>query len=325
MGASAQIGSIAFSGNTYSWTSTPIGYTSTIANPVVSPVQTTSYSLTVTNTNGCTNFDSVIITVNPRPHPVAGTPQNICSQTALQLGGASIAGHMYQWTSKPLGFSSSISDPIDSPNISRPYYLKETISATGCAESDSVRVTVVPRPNAKFTVKNIGGFEYQFMVLNPNYPSWQYHWDFGDSSSAASTGSATYDTASGYNVLRVYPKNGKYYVSLRVSLPGYCTEIDSELLIVNQSFSLNIFPNPFGLQTNIQYLLTSPGHVKITMTDEVGRNIGTLADKQLPQGEYDTYFSGAAWKTRPGMYFIVFQLDDKVIVKKAIQIDSIYY
>jgi len=318
-GVAVQIGSNAAKGNTYLWTSNPLGYTSTIANPLVSPSQTTSYSLTVTNTNDCTNFDSVTIFVNPRPHIIIGTPQNICSQTVIQLGIPSTAGNIYQWTSKPIGFISNLSNPIDSPHISREYYLKEIISATGCEDSDSVRITVIPRPNVAVTAKNIGGFEYQFTVNNPNYPALQYHWNFGDSASGKQ------DTVSGYNVFHVYSKNGEYTISLTIRLPGYCTEIDSESIDINQSFSLNIYPNPFGLQTNIQYLLTSPGHVKITLLDDVGRNIGTLEDKQLNQGEYDIWFSGAAWKTRPGMYFIAFQLDDKVLVKKIIQIDSIYY
>jgi len=48
---------------TYSWTSTPAGFTSTSENPVVSPSSTTTYNLTVTDANGCTSQDNIVITI----------------------------------------------------------------------------------------------------------------------------------------------------------------------------------------------------------------------------------------------------------------------
>jgi len=319
IGESAQIGSTALAGDTYVWTSNPVGYTTTKANPVVTPLKTTSYSLTVTSAQGCTNFDSVTVTVNPRPIPVAGIPRNICSGSVVKLGEPKDSGHIYAWYSKPKGFSSGLNDPVDSPEISTEYYLKEIISATGCADSDSVKITVVPRPHATFDTKNINGFEYQFSVINPNYANWQYQWNFGDTTNLKT------DTIDGHKVTHTYTLNGSYPVVLTVSLPGFCTVIDSERIGIKESASFDIFPNPFVLQTDIKYVLLSGAHVNITMTDEIGRNIGTLVDKQLAPGEYNTIYDGGAWKTRPGMYFIIFRLDDQVTVKKILQIDSIYY
>ena len=154
---------------------------------------------------------------------------------------------------------------------------------------------------------------------SPNYLSWQYHWDFGDLSSTSP------DTVSGYSVTHFYSNNGTYKVSLTVSLPGLCTEIDSYVVVVNLQFGLNIFPNPFELQTDINYVLVNPGHVRISLVDELGQELGILLDEQVNQGKYNTYFDAALWKTRPAMYFVLFQLDDKLIVKKIIQLDSIYH
>src|SRR6185369_13000816 len=44
-GVSTTIGTTAVSGNTYSWTSNPVGFTSTLANPTVNPLKTTTYTL----------------------------------------------------------------------------------------------------------------------------------------------------------------------------------------------------------------------------------------------------------------------------------------
>ncbi len=48
----------------YSWVSSPAGFTSTAANPSVSPAVTTTYTLTVTDGNGCTAQASVTVTIN---------------------------------------------------------------------------------------------------------------------------------------------------------------------------------------------------------------------------------------------------------------------
>jgi hypothetical protein len=53
-------------GYTYSWTSSPAGFTSTAANPSASPTVTTTYTVTVTSST-CTVSSSVVVTVNPRP------------------------------------------------------------------------------------------------------------------------------------------------------------------------------------------------------------------------------------------------------------------
>ncbi len=51
--------------STYSWTSTPSGFTSSAQNPTgISPTQNTTYTVTATNTAGCSASANVLITVN---------------------------------------------------------------------------------------------------------------------------------------------------------------------------------------------------------------------------------------------------------------------
>ena len=67
---------------TYNWTSTPILFTSSLQNPIVSPTVTTTYHLTVNDgTNNATT--SVIVTVNPLPSTpgvITGTNE-VCQGT----------------------------------------------------------------------------------------------------------------------------------------------------------------------------------------------------------------------------------------------------
>jgi len=147
LNASTQIGSAPITGHTYSWTSVPAGFTSTLANPTVSPLITTTYTLTESNTaTGCTNTNSVVVTVNPLPAAVAGANRVICLNTSTQIGAAPATGHTYSWTSVPAGYTSTSANPTVSPLITTTYNLTETITATGCVNSNSVVVIVNPVP-----------------------------------------------------------------------------------------------------------------------------------------------------------------------------------
>jgi hypothetical protein len=147
-GAGTQIGATAVPGSTYSWTSVPAGFTSTVANPTVSPAVTTAYTVVETITaTGCTNSHTVTVTVNPLPNALAGSKRNICPGDSTQIGSAAVAGNTYSWTSTPAGFSSTLANPFVSPVVSTIYTLVETITATGCTNSHSVQVNVDPLPS----------------------------------------------------------------------------------------------------------------------------------------------------------------------------------
>jgi len=65
---STRLGAAAVPGSTYSWTSVPVGFTSTEANPIVIPLVTTTYTLVETVTaTGCNTNNQVTVTVNPIP------------------------------------------------------------------------------------------------------------------------------------------------------------------------------------------------------------------------------------------------------------------
>jgi hypothetical protein len=146
-------------GNTYSWTSKPTGFTSTVNNPVVSPLTTTKYYLTETiKATGCSKTDSVTVNVISFSAS-AGKSHSTCYGSGTTIGAAPIAGHKYQWTSKPAGFTSTQSNPAVSPKANTVYYLTETDSLYGCSHSDSVLITInsLPAPDAGRDTTVCGG------------------------------------------------------------------------------------------------------------------------------------------------------------------------
>ncbi len=142
-GSTIQIGTPATGGNTYSWSSDPAGYTSTIANPVVNPVTTTSYVLAV-NSGTCIAKDTVVVTVNQYPVADAGPDRMVCSPNGTQLGIAGGGNNIYNWTSNPAGYTSTSSNPLVFPTVTTTYYL--VVINSGCSSYDTVLVTVSAAP-----------------------------------------------------------------------------------------------------------------------------------------------------------------------------------
>ena len=88
-------------GYSYSWVSSPAGFSSNAQNPTVSPVVNTTYTVTVMDANGCTGTASVTITINPTP-AITNNPltQTICSGTASAAvaWSSSTGGTTYNWS-----------------------------------------------------------------------------------------------------------------------------------------------------------------------------------------------------------------------------------
>ena len=141
------IGETAVGGFSYSWTSSPAGFTSTASNPSVNPTATTTYTVTKTNTaSGCFNTDNVVVTVNNTGVTVAAgsdfTKTCIANATGGTIGETAVVGFTYSWTSSPAGFTSIEANPSVNPSVTTTYTVTKTNTANGCTAQASVVVTV---------------------------------------------------------------------------------------------------------------------------------------------------------------------------------------
>ena len=123
----------ASSGDSYAWSSGDISQTVN-----VSPLVTTTYTLTITN-SGCTETASVTLTVNDVPTVDAGPNQSICYGTSTTIS-ATAGGSRYQWSSTQIG------NPITANPISTTTYSVTMSDVNGCTATDNMVLTVNPNP-----------------------------------------------------------------------------------------------------------------------------------------------------------------------------------
>jgi hypothetical protein len=165
---------------TYAW-SPATGLSATnIANPVATPVSTTTYTLTVSN-GSCTASDTVTIAVLPAPTANAGSPVTICSGTSTTLNAS--GGITYSW-SPSTGLSAvNIASPVATPAATTTYTVTVGNGGT-CTGTATVTVTVTPSPvanagsdvsiacGASTTLNASGGTTYSWSpatgLSNPN-------------------------------------------------------------------------------------------------------------------------------------------------------------
>ena len=96
------LGAAAVSGNTYSWSSAPAGFTSAQANPAVSPKVTTTYTVVETVTaTGCTSSHSVVVTIKSLYIPQVTGAQVICAGTTGVPYSTAAVMTGYKWSLPP--------------------------------------------------------------------------------------------------------------------------------------------------------------------------------------------------------------------------------
>ena len=131
---------------TYSWTPTTGLDDASKANPIANPASTTTYTLTVTDTYGCTATDQVTVTVDAAPTADAGSDATIgsCGSSTITLNGSGTGNTLsYSWTPTTGLDDASKADPIANPASTTTYTLTVT-DTYGCKATDQMTVTVLP-------------------------------------------------------------------------------------------------------------------------------------------------------------------------------------
>jgi gliding motility-associated-like protein len=128
-------------GGVYAWTGTPIISGAGSPNPLINPIVTTNYILTVIDANGCQAADTVNVVVHQLPLASAGADQTICGTNCASLNAT--GGTVYSWL--PLtNLSSPNTAATQACPSSTTTYTVTVSDQFGCVNEDSVEVIVNP-------------------------------------------------------------------------------------------------------------------------------------------------------------------------------------
>lgn len=169
----------------YNWSPSGSLSNSSVPNPSANPISTTSYTLQVTDVNGCQDIDVVNVTVNALPIVSAGNDITVCQGTVVNLSASGAINYSWQPST---GLSCTIcSSPAAIPSSTTTYTVTGT-DANGCSSSDMVTITVNPLPAITVSPKDTaicpgfsvqlsgsGGIVYQWTpttgLINPATPN----------------------------------------------------------------------------------------------------------------------------------------------------------
>lgn len=280
---------VASGANTYTWNTGP-----TSPTLVVTPTTTTTYSVTGTNTFGCSQTKTVSVTVSAYPTLTATCNTGlICPgiNYTLTASGAST----YTWTSGPISPTFVVS-----PTVTTTYSVAGTNTA-GCTSTQTVTLNYYTPPTIVTTTSNsliCIGQTATIVATNTSVPT-TYTWNTGVISPT----------------LIVTPTVTTTY-SVSSNIPGGCTVSTTLSIIVSPCTSVEnystinyveIYPNPTNELLNINstetyslILFDITGEIIYESKEKIGRTI-------LNVSEYN-----------PGLYLLKISIRDVVLNRKII-------
>lgn len=137
------------SGNyTYTWTSNPAGFVSSIEDPTVSPTVTTTYHVSVFDNFNTYEAQSTV-TVNQKPVVNAGDDVAISHGTSTTLhstvtGGAS--PYQYEWSPASLLATPTAANTLTHNLYGSQNFTLDVVDSKGCAQTDEMTVTIEGGP-----------------------------------------------------------------------------------------------------------------------------------------------------------------------------------
>jgi hypothetical protein len=271
---------------TYSWSN---GQT---ANPATT-LTAGSYTVTVTDANGCMTSASLTLTEPPQltidagPNKTVyyGYPDSACATLNSSGAGGGVPPYTLTWSTGSHAASINVC-----PNTTTIYYLTIT-DANNCSLTDSVKVCVIDVRCGRNLVNVIichgtGSILNPYQTLCVDLSGARAHFLMHPGDQLAACG--TIKTCTFPIVLR--PDNSQ------------------EEAINRDEVYLRAFPNPFSDYTTVRFKLPEDGRVMVKVFDISGREMTSLfAGETIAGNIYDVTFDGSLLSN--GMYFLTLKTE----------------
>jgi hypothetical protein len=278
-------------GNNFRWSPSNGLDDAYIANPIASPLENTTYTLSILNEWGCKASDSIEILVHPKPEPTILGDSLSCASDTIDLNAG--AGYQaYLWNG---GETSQVNWVSDSGN-----YSVEVIDSNACRGVDSIYVEFLPPLQSEYEVVheygnafNNGSISAQISGGMAPYSLW---WNQGDTSAIInnlSPGTYTLDITDNFGCFRsdsividsfTCPPFTLTYEHLDAGCDGGC-EGSIELLEVENALMPLLYSWSNGESTALTDSLC-PGNYSVLITDSLNCSLQEEFEI-LDQGDLD--------------------------------------
>lgn len=286
-------GGIAYQWQPYNFLSNP-----GIANPLVQLTSARTYTVTVTDSSGCTAVDSVHLTLHPIHSFSVSGPINICSgDTTLLVCSDSTLN--YVWDYLPTIFPLTGDSVYVSPMSNTPYIVTGTDS-NGCVVTVQRSVSTYPAVNAP--VITVNGNVLTSSALTGN------QWYLNNTIIPGAT-------AQTYTVLQQ-----GYYTVIVTNNVG-CTSLASAAIIVSvQQLAdnpalLQISPNPGNGLFRLSFELATPQQCRVTVFSLPGQQV-FVQDFGICNGPQNREIS--LEKQPAGTYLLQFETGEMRITRRIV-------
>lgn len=266
---------------TYAWLPAAGLDNATLANPEAIPTNTTTYTLTVTDDNGCLGHDTIILTIGSGSVAITAPENTICPGDALTLT-ATANADSYVWSTGETTAAVTINTPGD-------YWVQSTTA--DCDANDTITITAGEAPVFSLGNDTIVCSDISHNLKIPNVFNGDYLWSNGE-------------TTQSINV----EGSGIYWLQVA---NGCGTGIDSIVVTFQSDSSKHVFfPNcftPNSDKTNEEFvLLNAPANeYDFTVYNRWGNIIFQSFE---PSNNWDGTYKGR--DVEEGVYYFVATFKD---------------
>ena len=285
----------ALGGVSYVWIPSTGLSNDTISNPMASPSGTTTYVVIGTDIMGCSNTDSVVVTINQLIVPDL-SDTIICIGDALQLTVNGPTGATYTWSPSTDLSDTTIYNPITTTQVTITYFVLVQ-DTNGCLDSTSILITAESKPEADFSFvisPSCDGILADFTNLSIGATT--YLWNYGDGNQSTEI-----------NPSHLFSYNSSATVLLTSYSLGLCSDTATKPITTgNFEDYFNVIPPtiltpngdglndlfkmdlPFGIGSCASIMVFNRWGMKVF--DSNGQNSGwdgrTTAGIKVPEGTY---------------------------------------
>lgn len=161
--------------SSYQWDS-DVSDTNAVCN--VNPTKSTTYTVTVTFDNGCTNFDTVRVYVTDLEFPTITGTDSVCDGVSSTLVATHPSSNEFHWSS-----GQSTATITVTPHVTTEYVVSATMTGN-CIVTDTFTVTVLPLPRPAFLASPTEIFVENGIgsvsCTNLSPDGYSLLWNFGD-------------------------------------------------------------------------------------------------------------------------------------------------